>query len=261
MEYRRHSVMRIAPKAVMPPAIVAACTLVLAACGGMVEGSGTTDAAADAGSDVAAGADAGFTQCSAPDGVRVCNGPNRCPADRGCDCLDWLPGVDICADSPGFTLDSCYACPDGDVCIAPVLTVPDVLYCEPFSMGLLFAKNGGAAQVRYADLSAWTGEALPADAKCSPGLGFPACGPACGQCAPGSICVGRSPRHPLGFCFSKDTHVGCTIGSPACGGALSCFIFSVQPDMQALADRNGYCVPTDQCHAMAANLVGGGTCL
>ena len=49
-------------------------------------------------------------------------------------------------------------------------------------------------------------------------------------------------------------------GLPCKKAGTGCFLYAVEPSAQPLADGNGYCLPIDQCQAMATSWPGGGTC-
>lgn len=237
----------------------------LASCGGML---GNTDAGPDAQVDVDAG-DAGWSQCTAPEGYAVCGGPNQCSPGPQCYCdFGEPPGeLGVCVGNgypDPLSGIGCYPGFDGRVCIH----VPQGVWGDaPFDVGVLFAQNGAAARVRYADLSLWTGDPLPQATTC-PSLGnvLP-CGGSCGACPSGEACVGRSPIHPVGIC-NPDKH-GCSVVPLVDGGVTvpcpdyttqSCFTFVVQSGAQPEADMAGICLPKADCDALAQALPGGGKC-
>lgn len=232
-------------------------------CGGGVSrgGPGATDAATP-------DADGVWTQCSTPDGLMICGGPSACSANN-CSCLracDDAGELAICA-TPAFPTGAaalCFHCKDGNVCVMEQLCAPTDLVCVPYTLGVLFAKNGGAARVRYADFSDWTGDPLPEPDNCPTLNGVNVCGGHCGACGSGEVCTGRSPLHPFGICVAAESG-GCRIdqvGSNGyCGDSTkSCFTFKVQPAAQAVANINGLCLSLAQCEAFASQLPGGGTC-
>src|ERR1019366_5042154 len=237
---------------------LAALVLVLAGCGGATSASG-----ADGGGDSGSVADAlpdlgsGWTQCASPDGTAVCGGPNACPgvASPGCGCLS-TAGNDVgaCSLSAGVTESTCYLPPDGDLCVA--VSASYVLFTEPYALGVLFAANGAAARVRYADYGDWTGDELPVPAGCPTPAGIELCGPSCPLCPSDQVCSGRSPLHPYGMCFPM-APVGCGAGCPA---GTACFAFTVQADAQAEATGQAVCIPSGQCGAAVTQLPGGATC-
>jgi hypothetical protein len=130
-------------------------------------------------------------------------------------------------------------------------------------MGVLLGVNGAGPDVlRYADFGLWVGEALPAPTMCPTFSGFTVCGGNCGDCVGTEICSGRSHLHPYGLCApdqGDEVEGGCHAGS--CKGGQSCFVFTVEPEAQPVADQHGLCLPPDTCQAVAANLPGGGKCM
>lgn len=224
--------------------------LLLVGCGGGRAVPPSADAAGDVGADV----DGGWTQCSAPDGVTIC-GSNGCPDTLSCGCV--APGdgsVSVCSSSPGFTNRLCALAPDGDICVA--VSASEVLFSEPYSLGVLFANNGAASRVRYADYGDWTGDPLPQPAGCPAPGGVQLCGPACPACPSDRVCSGRSPLHPYGMCFPQNA-LGCGAG---CSNGTACFAFSVQSDAQAEATDHGLCIASAECAAAVTELPGGATC-
>jgi hypothetical protein len=282
--------MRVAFAFIIIAIVAIACTL--AACGSSGRpGTGPTQdggASQDAYADV--WGDGGWTQCTSPDHLAVCGGPDHCSAtsaactlcgrcllnEPGCTSQDPLNacGNDgLLAALGGTSPQGCPACPDGMICV--VWDQQDIKYngftCSPFDLGVLFAKNGAADRVRYADMGLWDGGALPSPpATCPTVPGLEMCGGACGDCPDGGgeFCTGRSPLHPYGFCVPKDPGVGCTASKDECGiggvvgpeAGVGCFSYTVQPDAQAVANQMGICLPTALCQAAAAGLPGGGTC-
>jgi hypothetical protein len=131
--------------------------------------------------------------------------------------------------------------------------------CAPFDLGVLYAKAGYAERVRYADWGLFTGEPLPEPTSCPSVEGVLLCGGNCGGCPPETTCTGRSPLHPYGICAPADD---CSPPEGQwCGPGLGCFIWTVEPEAQALADRLGYCYPLATCEKMAAGVPGGGKCV
>ncbi len=251
--------------------------LVGAGCGGIASvpghgGAGGTggQSGLDGGVDADAGLDAGWTQCSAPDGLRLCKGAHDCPSGKDCPCYgadDAGPGM--CAvwfdqgDNGRYAGDGCPLCRDGDICAAWYGGPYIAFYCAPYQAGILYAQNGAPDRVRYADLGLWTGDPLPLPTTC-PDLGFPICGGNCGGC-PSGICAGRSPLHPYGLCVPLHLPGGdpnvCGVGSGgACPSGWGCFTYKVQAAAQKVADQQAFCLPTDYCKNAAANLPGGGKC-
>jgi hypothetical protein len=238
--------------------------LVVANCGGQVKsGEGPVDAG---GSDASASVDAGWTQCSAPSGAAVCLGPANCPsATPECGLCEGVSGSSelVACETPALSQlggrTCAQFCPDGSICVEEINS-GGAFICAPFDLGVLFAMNGAADRVRYADMGAWTGAPIPAPDSCATASGITLCGGNCGGCPPAETCTGRAPLHPYGFCAPPNMH-GCSKQRPSCAdGSLSCFTFSVEASVQKDADATGLCVPTALCMALAAGLPGGGTC-
>lgn len=241
------------------------------ACGGRAGGATAEgdagDAALNDGSEPAP--DAGWTQCTSPSGFAVCGGPNQCPsASAQCpQCIGDTSspnGVSACATDPlvQYQAQLCGSpCTDGSICVA--LEDDTTFFCAPYDIGVLFAKNGAADRVRYADMGAWTGDPLPLPSTCPSIPGVQVCGGNCGPCPEGQVCTGRSPLHAYSFCAPQEYH--CVAGSHDCGAdaGLSghgCLTFTVQADAQAVANKWGLCLPATLCQAVAAGLPGGATC-
>jgi hypothetical protein len=247
------------------------------ACGGLLTGQASDGGAGDEGAaDVrpvvdAASKDAatdhhpesGWTQCSAPGGLRVCGGA-YCPTGPSTDkCVTLFPAgigckpgsaVDACVIAPkqDSEFGSCFLPSDGKICLGPGLL------SAPYDMGVLFAKNGGAARVSYADNGLWTDAALPDPASCPTEKGFQLCGPHCAQCPSSQVCTGRSPLHPYGLCVPTHTANYCRNGCDSDAGPGGCLIWLVEAQAQKLADENAFCMPLPQCQAAAAGYPGGG---
>jgi hypothetical protein len=154
-------------------------------------------------------------------------------------------------------ITDCYLCPDGKVCI-DLAHDQYITNCVPYNMGKLYADAGNADSVRYADLSLFTGEPLPEPTTCPTFDGFPICGGNCGGCPPETVCTGRSPRHPYRICAPNNS---CAPSKEIwCGAGQGCFVWTVEPEAQELANESGYCYPLATCQAMAAELPGGGSC-
>jgi hypothetical protein len=152
----------------------------------------------------------------------------------------------------------CLLTPDGDICVY------DFLYA-PYDLGTLMSKNGGAADVTYADHGAWTGAPLPAPAACPVESGFSLCGPHCAPCPSGGSCTGRSPLHPYGICVPTDvatTASKCFTGFTGCalddGGAGGCLRWLVEPSAQNEADDFSFCMPLATCETIADGYPDGG---
>ena len=213
------------------------------------------------------GGEGGWTECSSPDGFRICGGPAACPTDGDCVvCFDeelaLAGGVSTCA-TPAmieFGVHVCYLCPDGDICVSFHGEPADG--CAPFNLGVLYAQAGAADNVSYADAGSFTGEPLPEPTTCPVIDGVTICGGHCGGCVPGSVCTGRSPLHPYGMCLPKPGTLSCELGTLGCTEpGEACFVYTVDPEAQPWADQNGYCLPLAACQAAASNLPGGGTCV
>jgi len=140
----------------------------------------------------------------------------------------------------------------------------------PYEVGPLFAANGGAEQVRFADWSEWTGEPLPQPNTCPSFASFRVCGGNCGACKVGEICTGRSPSHPYSICVSTQTcgyvQALADAGNPWFGcdadAGESCLTFQSSDGGQALADKNGngFCVDSTACEEATTNYPGGVFC-
>jgi hypothetical protein len=219
-------------------------------------------------------ADAGI--CASPSGWAVCNGPNHCFPDAGvplcvmCSTSDFTqafkdayapPALGMCSNDaslPDFVIGA--GC-SFDECVNVEAFLPGRWGALPFEVGPLFAANGASDRVRYADMSFWTGDALPPVPSCSIGPGVQGCGGSCPPCANGLSCTGRSPLHPVGICasFQVSPQGGCT-PEDVCPSGQSCFTFRVQPDAQAEANSNGFCFSSEACKILSTQLPGGGYC-
>jgi hypothetical protein len=245
------------------------------ACGGHVEMAVTDGGpvSVDAGTwDGSLPHDAGYTRCSTPEGWGICGDATACPASPsrpecsdGCELDSLGGGVGICNDFFGQEgLKLCPVCDDDSVCYDPFVSNPTgQMFCLPYSLGVLLSQYvKDSNRLRYADLSFWTGDELPTATSCPTFATFQICGGTCGGCAPGQLCVGRSPTHPFGFCVTESATEVCTAdGSIPCHGVNeSCFTFAVSAGAQALADRHGLCLDSSQCHDVASMLPGGGKC-
>lgn len=227
--------------------------------------------------------------CLSPSGFEVCNGPNLCPdhatscgvcgattyddpqAISWCDNDAWEAWLDAKVASGHEYEWLCGGCADGDVCVGDAENAL-ALSCVPFEVGALFAQNGAALRVRYADSSKWTGDPLPEPGDCPAIQGAQLCGGKCGGCPTGYACTGRSPLHPYGMCFplrdfgipplghSADMSPDeCRIGAPCTNTNNACFVWKVQPELQA--DAFGACLPPANCQAAAASIPGGAICV
>lgn len=206
------------------------------------------------------GGGAGWTQCAAPDGVSVC-GNDACGDPSGCVCYPSNSTLELCESSPGYTAQLCFPCESDQVCLSiGGAQDPSPLWvCEPWNAGELFAKNGATSRVLYSDFSSWQGPNIPDETSCPSLSGSVVlCGGVCGECTGGGeICTGRSPLHPFGWCTLHPL-VGCDPSS--CDSGNACFTYNVDADAKAFASVNGYCLATELCEALAAQLPGGGTC-
>jgi len=249
-----------------------------AACGGRVGVPGTGAAGtagvsgagglggsgADAGAD--GGSDAGWTACSSPD-WQGCGTPD-CPAGRpgciGCLSADDAGLLSVCVESlTGH--DGTNTPADGRILLALSASfAPSSFYVSvPFNAGILVAEHGQATRLAYADRGVWTGKPIPKPTACPSIANVPTCGGYCGGCPVGQICTGRSPLHPYGVCIPENVGV-CSrvagVNGSICSADEGCFIFTVEPARQLVADATGFCLPAKECQAMAAKLPGGGRC-
>jgi hypothetical protein len=245
------------------------------ACGGLTAGAGP-DASAEG-----QPSDAGSPRCSTPEGWEICGSGTGCSVGGGrpgcafcvppaCtpDGSPWCGGVGLCqATFDAIGHHGCPVCDDESACYTVLGgsgTYPD-LACIPFSLAVLLSPYvQDPDKLRYADLGRWDARALPSQATCPVPAGFQVCGGACGTCSPGQRCVGRSPRHPYGFCVDDLTDWCHSDGSHKCTapgtGPFGCFIFTVEPEAQPIANQYGICLPVSKCQAVATQLPGGGTC-
>lgn len=239
----------------LPIAAIGWCT----ACGGEVA-TGTSDSGPMA--DAWTG-DAGWSQCSAPDGLRVCGGPSRCPdgQDAGCACLIEPPTpivVTACVNDTTYPLISqeWFVCP-WDRAIVEL----GHFACVPTTLATLFLENGGGARAHFTDFATWGDTPIPSQDGCPSTPGVKLCGGGCGSCSgPDGTCTGRSPLHPYGFCAAHAAG-SCGGNYPQCREDQGCFTFKVDPGSQKAADEHGYCLPLAECVALASGLPGGGTCI
>jgi hypothetical protein len=258
----------------LPHCCVGLTALALSMCGGRVgpaSGSAGSDDAGEAhdGAPPDAGepGDAGWTQCTSPAGFAVCEGPS-CPMTCGggsCSNTD-VPGVAACINPALIQVGGpqlCGSpCADGTICVAEIYAT--TFFCTAFDMGVLFAQNGAADRVRYADMGSWTGEPLPVPTSCPSVAGLQLCGGSCDACPPAEVCTGRSPLHPYGFCTPPES-APCGVGRPSCNDdagtqGQACMTFTVDAAAQGLADQWGICMPAALCQAAAVGLPGGATC-
>jgi hypothetical protein len=59
---------------------------------------------------------------------------------------------------------------------------------------------------------------------------------------------------PSGWVACSRTATGCPAGD-------ACFFFDDQADAQALADKNGICLPAAECSELGIGYPGGGSCI
>ncbi len=257
--------------------VLAMSLLGTAACGADVErsggagGSGGVPGLGSGGAGVGGGAGNGVPDaCLTPEGYQICGGPVPCPSSPpACElCVDLdlaeAGEVTLCINQAFATeVDSriCYYCTDGSLCVdnhgAGRFT------CVPYSLGALFAEHGAGDRVRYADKGLWTGDPIPSPDTCPSFDHFEVCGGNCGGCPGTHLCTGRSPLHPFGICVptaSNGIAEWCDVDTP-CPAGDGCFVFTVEPDAQALADQLALCVPIAACAEMASKLPGGGKCV
>lgn len=251
-------------------------TLLIGGCGGRtdadgagVAGAGGTGAVpADSGTGGTGGAagatDGGWTDCSTPD-FAVCG--VGCPEGRP-DCTVCFPPptpekFGICGES--LNPDELSNKPaDGRVLATTkaVLTAEVPSLAEvAFSGGLFLLQHGQGDRVAYADRGLFTGAPLPEPSACPSLSAGQVCGGLCGGCPVGQICTGRSPLHPFGICVTDDLNE-CRHPPEknwTCSSTKSCFVFTVEAERQALANRTGFCLPKATCESYRT-LPGGGEC-
>jgi hypothetical protein len=246
-------------------------------CGGVASAPGEApDAGADRvvvpdGAGLADTSEAGWTQCTAPEGYAVCGGPDGCAQDSAaCGTCGFAIGngppppanvVNACVNAVlgeyGPSNGCWNACSDGSICVDEF--DKGSFSCAPYDLGVLFAKNGAGDRVRYADMGLWTGAALPEPSSCPGVTGLQVCGGNCGPCPTGQTCTGRSPLHAYGFCVPTDPGGPCDADA-GCGSGQGCFTFKVEASAQALANSNGMCLPASLCKSAATGLPGGASC-
>jgi len=234
-------------------------------------GAANTGSNGGGGQVAPSGTGGGWTDCSSPEGYRICGGPKLCsydPADCPL-CSDMTPegpdDLSVCYNEElAKELEgSCgYDCPDGKICVAYGSETAAIgsFSCTPYNLGVLYDQAGAPGFVRYADLGLWTGDPLPLPDSCPVIEGVTICGGNCGGCPTGQFCTGRSPLHPYSMCV-PDELWDCNLEEYLCDKGLGCFIYTVEPEAQPLADRHGYCLPLDTCQKTAADLPGGGKCI
>ena len=276
----------------MPRVGASMLLLALAAgCGGALsstpnEGgdSGTDGGAVSPDGDDGLGTGAGWTQCAAPSGDQLCgreqtacacgSDPSSCIGKAGCFCegadslgLGQPSDISIC-ETQDASASNFYTCPDGDVMLMAPTSLwrkpGDANSCAPLDFGTLYAKNGWAKAVRYADWAPFTGDPLPSPTDCPSLPGIQLCGGACpGSCPNGYTCTGRSPLHPYSVCMPlvpATVSPNCGSGGPSNG--WGCFAFKLpNATDQAIAQGAYDCVPGDWCQAAATAFPGGGILL
>ncbi len=235
-------------------------------CGGTVSPAG-----GDASVDSAIPVDGGVADaCVTADGIyAVCNGTHGCfPPDK-------QTRGSVCESCFSFDVDQVGMCEsakvgvgrvpafDGEVYIAESTLAPDAWTAFPYEVGVLFANNGGASRVRYADWKPWTGAPLPEPSNCPTFPGFRICGGNCGGCKVDEWCIGRSPDHPWGICVPTwSATAACVVqdgGVSPCPSGASCFVLKSSPDGQPLANH-GFCMDAAGCQAAQSNYPGGALC-
>ncbi|MEB2313666.1 MAG: hypothetical protein OZ928_17615, partial [Polyangiaceae bacterium] len=255
--------------------------LTLGACGGqvVVPASGGAGGAGGHGASAGAGASGGGGGASgaagaAPDGGFVPQTPCSTPDWEGCgppDCPAPRPGCSFCdveiSDealvSPCFETYDDYSFglspPDGLILLSQEPDFTKAWNYLPYSAGVMIAAHGQSARLGYADRGVWTGEPLPMPTTCPEIPDVHPCGGYCGGCPVGQLCTGRSPLHPYGLCV-REGHVCSTTNDWPCEKGERCFVFTVEPEHQQVADSAGFCLPLAVCQASAAHLPGGGRC-
>ncbi|MFO0554588.1 MAG: hypothetical protein U0271_39795 [Polyangiaceae bacterium] len=239
-------------------AVLAACGPDLESTGGAGHGGATSSSTDGAG---------GFTDCESPSGYRICNGIHNCsndPDDCGClsmgddplnpdlfgiclnvgDWLDWINQGEECIDG-GLMIEV----QDG------------MFWCSPWELGMLFCGSDEGRLVRYRDYAPYDCDGpVPTPAECVETATLRLCGDACGSCQENEVCGGRSKAHPYSFCF-PESRDSCRAERPCQTAGESCFTFShSDPETQAIAEREGFCLPDALCRAAASELPGGGQC-
>jgi hypothetical protein len=157
--------------------------------------------------------------CRSWTGTRICGGPRPCAEIPPPECPGYgcTYGYDIAtgqrgsggicwADLADHGDEACYACPDGDECMA---RSPGELVCVPSDVCDALWDEGIRDVCRYADKGAYDGRSLPASPSgCPGGAAGTLCGGGCGECTEYlARCTGRSPDHPWGVCAIDPEHV------------------------------------------------------
>ncbi len=239
--------------------------VVLWACGGI-----TTDG--DASVDGSSGDGGSLDACiAADDAYVICNGNQGCfpPTAQGAHsaCENCLSGPNT-PSQPGLCISATTSVPqgiatDGQLYVVAEPAAPNAWDPFPFEVGELFANNGGAPQVRYADWKPWSGAPLPSPTTCPTFVNFRICGGNCGSCNTNETCTGRSPDHPWGLCVP--TLAGCDNngadgGWIGCEAGTTCLAFQTSTDGQPIADKHGFCFSGSACQEAQANYAGGVVC-
>ncbi|MCC6526400.1 MAG: hypothetical protein IT373_27380, partial [Polyangiaceae bacterium] len=244
-----------------------ACTAFLSGCGSAVSGgpggaggSGGGDAPGGWGGAAGGGAGGGvWTDCSSPSGFAICGGAPQCSC--GADCLSPDQPISVCYNDALANMGiSLWQCKDGEIRV-DVSGGGGLDWCAAFELGVLYSNAGFPERARYSDHGLWTGDPLPLPDSCPAVPGITLCGGHCGGCPVGYACTGRSRLHPYSACFSTGPGAACALPDHPCAGGQGCFIYLVEPEAQADADRDGYCLDAATCETLAASFPGGGKCV
>jgi hypothetical protein len=225
------------------------------------------------------GSDSGWTNCSSPDGVMICGGPNDCNSGTACAsyCGGACNGVQPCGSNAvvdNFSVCDNPPCPDGTLifptCTAKFTDVPLIGACVVDQVGQLFHRNGADSVLMYADFSAYNGTPVPQPSSCPTITGLTLCGGACGSTCPNDsthVCYGRSPKHPYSLCTinggscSTADQTDCTTYGQSNKLSVGCLIFSDDAASQTNADAHGICVDAPTCAAASSSYPGGAKCI
>jgi len=251
------------------------------ACGGRVLDAEPTDSgAAGADSQRDSETDGSGPMCRLSDGTPTC-GFSGCPNPHPDGCascplaanreLETAP-FGVCPEDAEKVFAQvsgsgarCATCPsEDDVCLFRGVDYACVHrpLCDAFA-------SVGFKGCFFQDLSDYVPGPLPGGACPRTGVGL--CGGACGPCAAGSICVGRSHAHPFGVCAPLTTASnklarGCSrrpsSSAEACVGDEECLVFSSEDDtVQKAADEAGLCLARGRCRDARAIIPGGVFCV
>ena len=177
-------------------------------------------------------------------------------------------GPSICrVDSALDHLASCDTCLEGDAC---VLQAPDPpsLACVPGDFCKEVTMTGTAA-CTFSDKTPFSLAPIPEPTVC-PALSLSStklCGGACGGCAAGLTCSGRSPTRPFGLClpfsplFKKAPTVDVCAAMTCYDQTASCFYYANALSDPTAVKEYGLCFPTQDCQVLAQSLPGGGVCV